>query len=45
MHKIEFDIFVFGLRADIALAGYIAPMFRDAPSNCILPEEWRQWLT
>lgn len=30
------------------LAGYsasqIAPMFRGAPANCRLPEEWREWL-
>ena len=30
------------------LAGYnhsqIAPMFKDAPENCILPVEWRQFL-
>lgn len=29
------------------LAGYsdeqIAPMFADAPLNCILPKEWEQW--
>lgn len=30
------------------LAGYehsqIAPMFKDAPDNCILPQEWRPFL-
>lgn len=30
------------------LAGYshsvIAPMFKDAPENCVLPEEWRTYL-
>lgn len=30
------------------LAGYkakdIAPMFRDAPVNCVLPEEFKEWL-
>jgi|SRR5215510_12323793 len=29
------------------LAGYrhdeIAPMFADAPANCILPPEWQRW--
>ncbi len=35
-------------RIGCGLAGYtddqIAPMFRDAPSNCILPPEWTQIL-
>jgi hypothetical protein len=30
------------------LAGYsheqIAPMLKDAPSNCVLPEEWRDFI-
>ena len=33
-------------RIGCGLAGYkeieIAPLFRDAPANCILPEGWRQ---
>jgi hypothetical protein len=36
-------------RIGCGLAGYkdwqIAPMFRDAPDNCNLPEGWRQDLT
>lgn len=32
-------------RIGCGLAGYkdihIAPMFKDAPSNCILPDEWK----
>ena len=35
-------------RIGCGLAGYtdaqIAPMFKDAPSNCNLPEEWRDQL-
>ena len=34
-------------RIGCGLAGYknedIAPMFKDAPFNCILPEEWIPW--
>lgn len=34
-------------RVGCGLAGYrdeqIAPMFKDAPPNCILPKEWEQW--
>lgn len=38
-------------RVGCGLAGYqdsdIAPMFRYAPSNCVLPDEWKeyQWTT
>lgn len=35
-------------RIGCGLAGYkdeqIAPMFRDSPSNCVLPEEWKELL-
>jgi len=34
-------------RIGCGLAGYkdhdIAPMFREAPSNCVLPEEWKNF--
>ena len=34
-------------RIGCGLAGYtdgdIAPMFEDAPDNCILPDGWREW--
>lgn len=36
-------------RIGCGLAGYkdtdIAPMFAEAPSNCCLPEEWKEFLT
>lgn len=36
-------------RIGCGLAGYkdsqIAPMFKDAPSNCILPAEWKDYVT
>lgn len=35
-------------RVGCGLAGYmdhdIAPLFKSAPDNCTLPEEWRVWL-
>ena len=35
-------------RIGCGLAGYkdsdIAPMFKSAPANCILPKEWHWWL-
>jgi hypothetical protein len=35
-------------RIGCGLAGYtdadIAPMFKDAPINCYLPEGWRNWM-
>lgn len=38
--ELEFEV----TRIGCGLAGYkdaqIAPMFEDAPSNCVLPEEW-----
>lgn len=39
----------FVTRIGCGLAGYddgqIAPLFRDAPINCSLPEPWRRWMT
>jgi hypothetical protein len=35
-------------RIGCGLAGYkdsdIAPMFKDAPSNCVMPDEWKEYL-
>jgi len=35
-------------RVGCGLAGYsdnqIAPMFKMAPNNCLLPDEWKPWL-
>jgi hypothetical protein len=43
-HHTDFTVTAIGT----GLAGYehsqIAPMFRRAPSNCYLPQEWRSWL-
>lgn len=43
-HHTDFFVTAIGT----GLAGYehsqIAPMFRRAPSNCTLPQEWRSWL-
>ena len=34
-------------RVGCGRAGYkdeqIAPMFKDAPANCVLPKEWLRW--
>ena len=39
----------FVTRVGCGLAGFkdseIAPMFKNAPKNCNLPEEWREYLT
>lgn len=38
----------FVTRIGCGLAGYrdidIAPMFRDAPENCDMPDTWREWV-
>lgn len=43
-HDTEFLV----TRVGCGLAGYkdgqIAPMFKTAPKNCILPEEWKEYL-
>jgi hypothetical protein len=42
------NTFFFVTRIGCGLAGYedkdIAPLFKDAPHNCNMPEEWRQYL-
>lgn len=42
------DVPFFVVRIGCDLAGYrneqIAPLFRDAPPNCNLPEDWRPWI-
>jgi len=42
--ELEFDM----TRIGCGLAGYcdeeIAPMFKSVPSNCWLPEAWKQWV-
>lgn len=45
----EYDDLTFLVTAiGCGLAGYrheqIAPMFKGAPANCVMPEEWREWL-
>lgn len=46
--KKHLDMQFFVTRIGCGLAGYkdgqIAPMFRDAPTNCNLPEEWREFV-
>lgn len=42
-HDMTFNV----TRVGCGLAGYtdtdIAPMFKDAPSNCVLPSEWKYY--
>ncbi len=46
MSRLNIEFFV--TRIGCGLAGYkdsdIAPLFKDSPSNCNFPEEWRKYL-
>jgi hypothetical protein len=46
MARINIEFFV--TRIGCGLAGYkdsdIAPMFKDSPTNCDFPEEWKEYL-
>jgi len=45
-HHEDFEFLV--TEVGTGLAGYspevIAPLFKDAPSNCVFSENWKQWL-
>jgi len=45
-YHLDFEFLV--TEVGTGLAGYspevIAPLFKDAPSNCVFSENWKQWL-